>query len=128
MAIFGLIYYEPETDLITIRPRLFDYIQNLKHKKDYDIITIHSFFSEEYRNMRQIKIMRLMSLVNNSYDITIRGVESILLSDTQKVFMFPKHNELVLKKNRTMDFSGVVASGKFEFHGKDFFLITTCLR
>jgi len=61
-----------------------------------------------------------MSLINNSYDITVRGVENILLSDTQKVFMFPKHDELVLKKNRTIEFSGTVASGKFEFHGKDF--------
>lgn len=112
MAIFGLIYYEPETDLITIRPRLFDYIKNLKHEKDYDIITIHSVFPN--------KDNATMSLINNTYDITIRGVESILLSDTQKVFMFPKRNELILKKNRTIEFSGTVASGKFEFHGKDF--------
>ncbi len=120
MANFGLIYYEPETDLVTIRPRLFDYLKNSKHEKDYDIITIRSFFSEEYRKHAPIQNNATMSLVNNSYDITIRGVESILLSDTQKVFMFPKHNELVLKKNRTIDFSGTVASGKFEFHGKDF--------
>lgn len=120
MAIFGLIYYEPETDLITIKPRLFEYTKNLKHEKDYDIITIHSFFTEEYRKLAPNQNNATMSLVNNSYDITIRGVESILLSDTQKVFMFPKHNELVLKKNRTIDFSGTVASGKFEFHGKDF--------
>ncbi|TRU43984.1 MAG: hypothetical protein EWV49_21660, partial [Microcystis aeruginosa Ma_QC_Ch_20071001_S25] len=112
MAIFGLIYYEPETDLITIRPRLFDYIKDLKHDKDYDIITIHSVFPN--------KNNATMSLINNTYDITIRGVESILLSDTQKVFMFPKRNELVLKKNRNIEFSGTVASGKFEFHGKDF--------
>lgn len=112
MAIFGLIYYEPETDLITIRPRLFDYIKNLKHEKDYDIITIHSVFPN--------KNNATMSLINNTYDITIRGVESVLLSDTQKVFMFPKRNELVLKKNRSIEFSGTVASGKFEFHGKDF--------
>lgn len=120
MAIFGLIYYEPETDIVTIRPRLFDYIENLKHKRDYDIITIHSFFSEEYRKRAPNQNNATMSLVNNSYDITIRGVENILLSDTQKVFVFPKRNELILKKNRTMDFSGTVASGKFEFHGKDF--------
>lgn len=112
MAIFGLIYYEPETDMITIRPRLFDYTKNLKHEKDYDIITIHSVFPN--------KNNATMSLLNNTYDITIRGVENILLSDTQKVFIFPKHNELVLKKNRTIDFAGTVASGKFEFHGKDF--------
>jgi hypothetical protein len=112
MAIFGLISYEPETDMITIKPRLFEYIKDLKHEKDHDILTIHSVLPN--------KTNATMSLVNNSYDITIRGVESILLSDTQKVFMFPKHNELVLKKNRTIDFSGTVASGKFEFHGKDF--------
>ena len=38
MAVFGLIYYEPETDLVTIKPRMFDYIKNLKHEKDYDIL------------------------------------------------------------------------------------------
>ncbi len=112
MAIFGLISYEPETDIITIKPRFFDYIKFSKHEKDYDIITIHSIFPN--------KTNATMSLVNNSYDITIRGVENILLSDTQKVFMFPRKNEMVLKKNRTFEFSGTVASGKFEFHGKDF--------
>ena len=112
MAIFGLISYEPETDLVTIKPRLFDYIKNSKHEKDYDIVTIHSVFPN--------KNNATMSLVNNSYDITIRGVENVLLSDTQKVFIFPSHNELILKKNRAIDFSGTVASGKFEFHGKDF--------
>ena len=112
MAIFGLIYYEPETDMITVRPRLFDYIKNLKHDKDHDVITIHSVFPN--------KTNATMSLVNNSYDITIRGVENVLLSDTQKVFIFPKRDELVLKKNRTIEFAGVVASGKFEYHGKDF--------
>jgi hypothetical protein len=112
MAIFGLISYEPESDLITIKPRLFNYIQNVKHERDYDVITIHSVFPGNNN--------ATLSLINNSYDLTIRGVESVLLSDTQKVFIFPKHNELVLKKNRTFDFSGTVASGKFEFHGKDF--------
>ena len=112
MAIFGLIAYEPETDLITIKPRLFDYIKNVKHEKDHDIITIHSIFPS--------KTNATMSLVNNSYDITIRGVENVLLSDTQKVFIFPKKDELILKKNRTIEFAGVVASGKFEYHGKDF--------
>lgn len=112
MAIFGLINYEPETDIITIKPRLFEYIKNLKHERDYDIITIHSVFPNQKN--------ATMSLVNNSYDITVRGVESILLSDTQKVFIFPRRGELTLKKNRAIEFSGTVASGKFEFHGKDF--------
>jgi len=112
MANFGLILFEPETDIVTIKPRLFDYIKNVNHERDHDIITIHSAIPNQAN--------ATMSLVNNSYDLTIRGVENILLSDTQKVFMFPKKKELVLKKNRIIEFSGVLASGKFEFHGKGF--------
>jgi hypothetical protein len=110
MAIFGLIYFDPETDVITVRDRLFNYAENAKHKHDYDIITLHSVIpGQDNANM---------SLLN--YDIVVHGVKSVLLSDTQKVFMFPKGGEIRLKKNRRMDFSGTVASGKFEFVGKDF--------
>ncbi len=110
MAIYGLIYYNPETDLITVRQRLFDYADNLKHKHDYDIITLHS--------VTPGKDNATMNLLN--YDITVHGVKQVLLSDTQKVFMFPKNGDITLKKNRRMDFSGTLASGKFEFIGKDF--------
>jgi hypothetical protein len=110
MAIFGLVYFNPETDLITIRQRLFDYAENARHKHDYDIITVHSFLPG--------KDNATMNLLN--YDLTVAGVKSILLSDTQKVFIFPRNREVTLKKNRRIDFSGTVASGKFEFVGKDF--------
>src|SRR5690606_27280148 len=55
-----------------------------------------------------------------NYDITVYGVKMVLLSDTQKVFMFPRGGEILLKKSRRMEFSGTVASGKFEFVGKDY--------
>ncbi len=110
LAIFGLIQYNPETDMITVKQRLLDYIDNNKHKHDYDIITLHSVI--------QGKENASLSLLN--FDLTIHGVKQVLLSDTQKVFMFPLDREVILKKNRTIEFSGVVASGKFEYHGKDF--------
>ncbi len=110
MAIYGLIYFNPETDIITVRQRLFNYAENAKHKLDYDIITLHS--------VNPGKDNANMNLLN--FDLTVHGVKSVLLSDTQKVFMFPRHGEIVLKKNRDMEFSGTLASGKFEFIGKDF--------
>ena len=110
MAISGLIYFNPESDMITVRQRLFDYAENLKHKHDYDIITLHS--------VTPGKDNATMNLLN--YDIMVHGVKQVLLSDTQKVFMFPRGGEITLKKNRRMDFSGTLASGKFEFIGKDF--------
>lgn len=110
MAVFGLIYFNPETDEIKVRQRLFDYAENAKHKHDYDIITLHS--------VNPGKDNATMNLLN--FDLTVHGVRQVLLSDTQKVFIFPKQGEVLLKKNRRMDFSGTVASGKFEFVGKDF--------
>lgn len=110
MAIYGLIYYNPETDIITVRQRLFDYAANAKHKHDYDILTLHSVVPGRDN--------ATMNLLN--YDITVHGVKRILLSDSQKVFVFPKNGDVILKKNRRMDFSGTVASGKFEFIGNDF--------
>ncbi|HQQ94377.1 MAG TPA: hypothetical protein PLQ93_07470 [Bacteroidia bacterium] len=111
MAISGLIYFNPETDMITVRQRLFDYADNAKHKHDYDIITLHS--------VNPGKDNANMNLLN--FDLTVHGVKMVLLSDTQKVWMFPRNAEITLKKNRNMEFSGTLASGKFEFIGKDFF-------
>lgn len=110
MAIYGLIYFNPESDVISVRQRLFDYAENARHKHDYDIITLHSVIPG--------KDNATVNLLN--YDITIHGVKQVLLSDTQKVFMFPKNGDILLKKNREMHLSGTVASGKFEFIGKDF--------
>jgi len=112
LSIHGLIRYEPEADMIYILPKLRDYIANYHNKKDYDIITIHS--------VNPGKPNAELILLKNSFDLKIYGIKQILLSDTQKVFVFPKNKEITLKKNRNFEFSGVVASGKLEFHGKDF--------
>ncbi len=110
MAVFGLIYFNPESDMITVRERLFNYSENAKHKHDFDIITLHS--------VNPGKDNANMNLLN--FDIAVHGIKQVLLSDTQKVFMFPRQGEVLLKRNRRMEFSGTIASGKFEFVGKDF--------
>jgi hypothetical protein len=110
MAIFGLIYFDPQSDMITVKDKLFEFADNGRHKHDYDIITLHSVLPGQDN--------ATMNLMN--YDITVKGIKSVLLSDTQKVFVFPKNGEMILKKNRRLDFSGTVASGKFEFVGKDY--------
>ncbi len=110
VASYNLISYNPATDIILVKEKLVDYVQYAKHTKDYDRLTIHSVNpGNDNANL---------NLLNN--DLRIYGVKIILLSDTQKVFVFPKNKMVILKKNRNMEFSGVVASGKFEFHGKDF--------
>jgi hypothetical protein len=112
IAIFGLVDFIPESDLIKVKPKLYDYLDYNKKKKDYDIITIHSVLPG--------KDNATLNLVNNNFDLKIRGVKEILLSDTQKVFVFPANREVTVKKNRNFEYSGVTSSGKLEFHGKDF--------
>ncbi len=112
IAAFGLINYNVETDDINIKDKLFKYIKANRRQSDYDIITIHSIIPGSAN--------ATINLLNNNFDMRIYGVKQILISDTQKVFVFPKGREIVLKKNRFITFGGVVASGKFEFHGKEF--------
>ncbi|HXB38893.1 MAG TPA: hypothetical protein VNZ49_00030 [Bacteroidia bacterium] len=112
IATFGVVNYNVETDEVTIKEKLFKYIKAAKKLTDYDILTFHSVFPGSYN--------ATINLLNNNFDMRIRGVKQILISDTQKVFVFPARQEVVLKKGRSFTFSGAVASGKFEFHGKEF--------
>jgi hypothetical protein len=112
VAQFGLISYNVETDEITVKDKLFSYIKANKKQADYDIITFHS--------VNPGKVNATLNLLNNNFDLRIRGVKQLLLSDTQQVFVFPTKQEVVVKKGRKCTFSGVVAAGKFEFHGKEF--------
>jgi len=112
VATFGLINYNVESDEVTVKDKLFKYMKAAKKLTDYDVLTIHSIAPGTAN--------ATINLLNNNFDMRIRGVRQVLISDTQKVFVFPKSQEVVLKKNRVLTFSGVVASGKFEFHGKEF--------
>ncbi|HEX7415463.1 MAG TPA: hypothetical protein VF411_15590, partial [Bacteroidia bacterium] len=113
IASFGLIYYNTQNDEITIKGKLFNYIKASRKQADYDVLTFHSVLPGQSNAS--------INLLNNNFDMHVHGVKQILLSDTQKVFVFPKNGEIVVKKGRSFSFGGIVASGKFEIHGKEFF-------
>jgi len=112
IASFGLVDYNPQTDVVILKDKLFNYIKANKKLIDYDVLTFHSVMPGQTNAS--------INLLNNNFDMRMHGVKQILLSDTQKVFVFPKNGEIVVKKGRSFNFSGIVASGKFEFHGKEF--------
>lgn len=107
----GFVYYDDEKDLITLRQKLFDYMASSGRKRDYDAIRFNSR-TEGESNAR-------LDLLTN--DLTITGIPVIFLSDSQNVRLMPRETSIVMKRNRSFKFDGVVDAGLFRFFGQDFY-------
>ncbi|MFZ2338113.1 MAG: hypothetical protein WAW07_00135 [Bacteroidales bacterium] len=111
MAKKGFIFYDPANQEVTIKQKTKDYIDSYAGKKDYDVISIFSETKAPVDNA-------VLDL--DDFNITINGVESIFISDSQKVAIFPSNKQVILGKNKQVKFDGVVLAGLFTFFGKNF--------
>jgi hypothetical protein len=111
LAYRGFILFDEETETITMKPRVRKYQLALQGKADYDVIQFFSNVGGTDNNAE-------LSLLN--WDLRMYGVSRIFLSDSQNVVIYPKNQELLVKKNRNFDFAGRVMAGRFEFFGKKF--------
>ncbi len=107
----GFVYFDDETDLVTLRQKLFDYIIASMKQRDYDVI----------RFISRTQGASIAELDLDSRDLTIRGIPVIFLSDSQNVKLVPDETKIVMKRNRSFQFDGVVDAGLFQFSGKNFF-------
>ncbi len=106
----GFIAYDPSTNLAVIKDRLYYYLSASVGKTDYDILEFNS----------QISSLANATLDLATFDIKMRGVPQVVLSDTQYVYVVPENQELILKANRDFHFDGRVRAGRFDFRGTDF--------
>ncbi len=112
MAFEGFVFYDQNTEIITIKPRLHDYLAASVNKIDYDVIGFPSQVEAPVENA-------VFNLKN--YDLTVNGIPRIAVSDSQNVVFYPKNNRIVLKENRDFQFDGVVIAGLLTFYGNNFF-------
>jgi hypothetical protein len=112
MAASGFVFYDANTDMATIKPRLHDYLAASVSKIDYDVISFPSRVESPLENA-------VFDLRN--YDLTINGINRIFLSDSQNVVIYPAKDRIVLKKDRDFTFNGTVIAGLMRFNGKNFF-------
>ena len=112
MAAKGFLFYDNETGMATIRPRLQDYLAASIAKIDYDVISFPSRTNAPVENA-------VFDLRN--YDLTINGIPQIFVSDSQNVVIFPYNDRIIMKKNRHFQFDGQIQGGLFTFYGKNFF-------
>ncbi len=105
MANIGFLKFDVDNDFVTIKPRLNEYLASRSGVKDYDIIQFNSYV-EKGTNA---------SLDLNTMDLSINGVQQVMLSDSQYVYVVPKDGKILLKKNRDFTFVGRVHAGFFDF-------------
>jgi len=111
LAINGFVYYDDSKELITVRQKTFDFINASMRQRDYDVI----------RFISRIEGAANAQLDLSNRDLTISGIPVIFLSDSQDVRLIPTQNRIVMKRNRSFQFDGIVDAGLFQFSGKNFF-------
>lgn len=106
----GFLNYDVERGIVQVQERLFNYLLAKSKKGDYDNIAIQSIIKGQAN--------ATMNLVN--YDITMRGVAGVALSENRKTGFMPENGQFKLHRNRNMTFGGILRSGNYEMHGKRF--------
>lgn len=106
----GFIDYDISTQYCVVREKLYDTLMRSAGRKDYDVLQ----FNSEVRGGNNAQL----NLLN--YNLLLRGIRQIHLSDSQQVTIYPANEEVILKKNRNFKFGGRVWAGNFEFLGKEY--------
>jgi hypothetical protein len=109
LSIQGFLFYDQVNDKAIIQEKLYHFIEASSGKKDYDVINITS---ETFNESNATLNLR-------NYDLHIRGVSQVLVSDSQQVYIYPVQKEITLKKNRDFVFTGRVKAGLFEFFANE---------
>lgn len=106
----GFIAYNYRMGTALLTEKAFHYYNSRRKKTDYDVISIKSLGPKRHNG--------ILDMAN--YDLTIDGVDRVLLSDSNDVQLYPKNRTLVLKKNRNMLFDGTVTTNNYVFNGREF--------
>ncbi|MFW5819676.1 MAG: hypothetical protein ACOCWA_00185 [Bacteroidota bacterium] len=108
----GFIFYDDEKDRITLKDKLFYFIEASMGKTDFDVILFES-------NVKAPNQNATLNLENN--DLTIYGIPNIFLSDSQNVVIVPAANKIVMKRNKNFQFNGSIKAGLITMYGSNFF-------
>lgn len=115
----GFVYYDYGEQRIRVLAKLHNYLKAKSGKGDYDVISFKSQIIGSGVNKMQVN--SALNIITK--DLNVLGVPQIVLSDSQKVYMFPTNGRIVIKQNRDFIFSGQIAAGngRFNLFGKDFY-------
>lgn len=106
----GFVSFDFKTDAASIKEKLYYYLKAFTKKTDYESLQWFSQISGEPN--------ATINLLN--FDIRMRGVNTIQISDSQNVYVLPNDKEIILHKNRDFSFNGRVHAGRTDIYGSGF--------
>jgi len=111
MANRGFVFYNRKYNEVTLKKKVFDFLDSFSKKQDYDVISIVSETKAPLDNA-------VLDLRN--FRLTVNGVTGVYLSDSQRVAIYPYKQQVVIGRNRDLEFDGVVEAGLFTVFGHNF--------
>jgi hypothetical protein len=108
----GFILYDSNSDVVQLKPKLYQYLKASTGNIDYDVVDFNSSVNAPMDNA---------TLNMDNYDLIINGMPVVAVSDSQNVIIYPKDEQILLKKNRSFQFDGRIEAGLFTFSGSNFF-------
>jgi hypothetical protein len=140
LSINGFINYDLESKMVTVNPKLDNFVNGKSGKRDYDnLIFISDLRTKELKGFSEEQISKDPNLqaVNKQYkkesedrrlmnyfgkmnlgtlEIDLNAVDNVKISDAQNTLVFPDGSHVVIRENRNFDFSGWVNAGKLEIN------------
>jgi len=140
---FGFINYDPESKVIIVNPKLFNFVQARADQVDYDNLVfvsdmrpkkiegktedeiesnenlkrLNAIFKEQADFRRTLPNFGVLSL--SSLELSLESVDQVSLSDVQKLIVFPKNAKVSVTNDRNFKFSGWLNAGKMEVETLD---------
>jgi hypothetical protein len=135
---YGFISYDTESKMITVNPKLENFVLGKAGKRDYDNIIFTSDlrpkelkgYTEEQikedKNLQRIqaeykaqseerRLMRHFGRMNlGTLEIQLNAVDYVKISEIQNTTVFPEGSQVVIKENRNFEFRGWLNAGKME--------------
>jgi hypothetical protein len=105
LANAGFLSFDIDNNFAIIQPRLNEYLAARSGVKDSDIIQFKSNVEKGSNAQLDLKNFRL----------SIEGVNKVMLSDSQYVYVVPRDGKVIVNRNRDFSFKGRVHAGLFDF-------------
>ncbi|PHR42574.1 MAG: hypothetical protein COA32_17360 [Fluviicola sp.] len=138
LSTLGFIAYDTENGIVTVTQKTIHFVKAKARKSDFDNIAFASDLTPqrmdgvsaeeikgnkqlqqrkelmEERNSIRSKLNKFGELDLGSLELFVQAVDFVPISEFKNTRIYPDKNEITVKQNRSMEFTGWVNSGKWE--------------